>query len=115
MALEDGQVTVEVFMPETPFGGVQIERVAEVPVLVELNTGSPVRSVFGRVGDIMADCADYARCYSGFSPPVTFPGSWRVKSDGTFQFWNPDQSKWHTLLVHGGVGAEYLTIGAGEV
>jgi hypothetical protein len=50
----------------------------------------------------------------GFTPPVTFPGSWRVKADGTFQLWNPDQSKWHTLLVHGLVGAEYLTIGAGE-
>ena len=64
MALEDGQVTVEIFFPEAPFGGVQIDKIAEVPVLVELNTGSPVRSVFGRIGDIVANCNDYANCYS---------------------------------------------------
>jgi hypothetical protein len=50
----------------------------------------------------------------GFTPPITFPGSWRVKADGTFQLWNPDQSLWHTLLVHGLATAEYLTISAGE-
>jgi hypothetical protein len=39
---------------------------------------------------------------------------WRVKSDGSFQIFNPDQSKFHTLTVRGSAGAEYLTIGAGE-
>ena len=38
----------------------------------------------------------------------------RVKSDGSFQLWNPDQSKWHTLQVRGAAGGEYITIGAGE-
>lgn len=118
MGLEDGQVTVEVFNPETPFGGVQIEKVAERPVLVELNDGSPVQSVFGRIGNVVAQCADYASCYapvgSGFNPPITFPGHWRVKADGTFQLWNPDQSKWHTILIGGLAGAEFITISAGE-
>jgi hypothetical protein len=39
----------------------------------------------------------------------------RVKSDGSFQIWNPDQSKFHTLQVRGAAGAEYITIGLGEV
>jgi hypothetical protein len=38
----------------------------------------------------------------------------RIKSDGSFQIWNPDQSKFHTLQVRGAAGAEYITIGAGE-
>jgi hypothetical protein len=38
----------------------------------------------------------------------------RIKIDGSFQLWNPDQSKFHTISVAGAAGAEYLTIGAGE-
>ena len=49
-----------------------------------------------------------------FTVPITFAGHWRVKADGTFQLWNPDQSLWHTLQVRGAAGAEYITVGAGE-
>jgi len=38
----------------------------------------------------------------------------RVRSDGSFQVYNPDQSKWHSLKVRGTAGAEYIEIGAGE-
>ena len=38
----------------------------------------------------------------------------RIKADGTLQIWNPDQSTFHSLLVRGAAGAEYLEIGAGE-
>jgi hypothetical protein len=38
----------------------------------------------------------------------------RIKADGFFQLWNPDQAKYHTLLVHGAAGEEYITLGAGE-
>jgi hypothetical protein len=38
----------------------------------------------------------------------------RIKTDGSFQLWNPDQSKFHTISVAGTAGAEYLVIGAGE-
>lgn len=47
----------------------------------------------------------------GGLPVSTF---FRIKSDGSFQLYNTDQSKWHTLTVRGTAGAEYITIGAGE-
>lgn len=39
----------------------------------------------------------------------------RIKATGELQVWNSDQNKYHTLLVQGSAGAEYITIGAGEV
>lgn len=57
------QIVVEVFNPESPFGGVLVEGAVDKPLQVELNSGSPVSSVFGRVGSIVAQCSDYAGCY----------------------------------------------------
>ena len=45
---------------------------------------------------------------------LTVAGHYRIKSDGSFQRWNATQSKWHTLAVTGAVGAEAITIAAGE-
>ena len=44
----------------------------------------------------------------------TVATKYRIKGDGSFQLWNPDQSKWHTLSLSGAAGAELLTIGDGE-
>lgn len=38
----------------------------------------------------------------------------RIKTDGSFQLWNPTQSKFHTISVSGAAGEEVLEIGAGE-
>lgn len=42
-------------------------------------------------------------------------GKYRFKPDGSFQLWNADQSKFHTLTLTGLAGAETLSIAAGEV
>lgn len=49
-----------------------------------------------------------------FYVPSTVAGKYRFKDDGTFQLWNPTQSKFHTLSLTGAAGAELLGIGAGE-
>lgn len=68
-------IAVEVFNPVTPFGGVQIEGVADRPAQIEINTGSPVYSVFGRVGAIAPLCTDYDQCYAGAEAGVPSGGS----------------------------------------
>jgi hypothetical protein len=105
---------------------------------------APVQSVFGRQGAVIAQQADYSAFYASVAQGVPAGGaagqvlmksaaadfsmSWspvtlslpavfsglRIKADGSFQLWNPDQNKYHTLQVRGLAGAEYLTIGAGE-
>lgn len=70
----DPPVAVEVFFPESPFGGVQVFGATENPTLIELNTGSPVYSVFGRVGAIVPVCSDYALCYASLSAAVPAGG-----------------------------------------
>lgn len=64
MLSDPSQITVEVLNPEAPFGGVLVQQGTERPLQVEINTGSPVQSVFGRVGNIVAKCSDYASCYA---------------------------------------------------
>lgn len=51
----------------------------------------------------------------GAAVPITVAvdRAYRI-ADGEFQLWNPDQSKWHSIYVRGGAGAEQLVIGAGE-
>jgi|SRR4030095_15172563 hypothetical protein len=123
-------ILVEVQNPEASFGGVVIEMPSEIPVVVDFVTrgvaeggaegpsapaAGAVTSVFTRQGDVVAVTGDYS--LNQIAPPIinwTLPGKLRVKSDGSFQLWNPDQSKWHTLQIKGSAGAEYITIGAGE-
>ena len=45
---------------------------------------------------------------------LTVAGHYRIKSDGSFQLWNATQSKWHTITITGAVGAEAISIAAGE-
>lgn len=40
-------------------------------------------------------------------------GIYRVHN-GALQLWNPDQSKWHTVGIKGGAGAEFISYGPGE-
>lgn len=47
-------------------------------------------------------------------PAATVAGKYRIKSDGTFQLWNADTSKFHTLTLSGADGAVTLDIAAGE-
>lgn len=49
----------------------------------------------------------------GFTLPLVLAGT-RITAAGYLQLWNSDQNKYHTILVQGGVGEEYITIGAGE-
>lgn len=58
------QVVVQIFEPSTPFGGVQVNLDQQPTVQIALDSGSPVQSVFGRVGDIQPQCSDYASCYA---------------------------------------------------
>jgi hypothetical protein len=129
-SINTGQVTgiiVEVTFPETEFGGVLVQMPSELPIQVVMKTGEggqgadtppltgAVESVFGRTGEVVAVPGDYS--LDQISPPEAafiLPGKMRIKADGSFQLWNPDQNKWHTLLCGGAAGGEYLTIGAGE-
>lgn len=45
----------------------------------------------------------------GFELPVVLPGM-RIKADGSFQLWNPDQSKYFTILIRGAAGQEYIDL-----
>lgn len=65
-------VIVQVTNPESPFGGVQVFGAADAPIQIEFDSGSPVRSVFGRIGDILPVCSDYASCYAPLG--VGLPG-----------------------------------------
>lgn len=119
-------VIVEVNFPETVFGGVLVQMPSEVQVQVGFGPGegggegpeaptSAVESVFGRTGAVVANPGDYS--LDQIFPPeanFTLPAKLRIKTDGSLQLWNPDQSKWHTLLIGGAAGGEYITIGAGE-
>jgi len=49
----------------------------------------------------------------GFTLPLQLDGM-RITEDGYLQLFNSDQNKYHTVLVQGDAGAEYITIGAGE-
>jgi hypothetical protein len=58
---------------------------------------------------------------SNTSPPnavayalKTVAGKYRFKDDGSFQLWNADQNKFHTITITGAAGAEVPTIAAGE-
>ena len=174
-AIQAGTVTVEIINPVAPFGGVIVEGANDVsPIQIALDSGSPVRSVFGRVGNITQLPTDYASFYAPLAaglptggkpgqvlskkssedfdagwvsisisggvvtsvftrvgdvvaqtgdysldqigPPVAnwALSGFRVKADGSFQLWNPDQSAWHTLHVRGLAGGEYITIGAAD-
>ena len=119
-------VNVEVTFPDYPFGGAIISPPQVTPLIIELGVGGgiigggpvvpsgAVTSVFGRTGAVVAQQNDYLLNQIG--PPAlnwTLSGL-RVKADGSFQLWNPDQLKWHTLQVRGLAGAEYITIGAAE-
>jgi hypothetical protein len=45
---------------------------------------------------------------------LTVAGHYRIKTDGSFQLWNATQSKWHTITITGAMGAEAISIAAGE-
>lgn len=57
-------VTVRVFNPDAPFGGVRVTLPDGGVKMVVFDSGSPVRSVFGRIGDILPLCTDYDECYA---------------------------------------------------
>jgi hypothetical protein len=61
---DPASITVEITNPEYPFGGVLIQQGTDEEVQVQINTGSPVSSVFGRIGAVSAQCSDYAGCYA---------------------------------------------------
>ena len=120
-------VVIEAQSVGTPFGGVVILKpdgtktyFAFVPggAIPLAPAGEPgaVASVFGRIGDVVAEFGDYS--LDMIAPPVggpfTVPNGIRIKPDGSVQLWNPDQSKWHSLQIRGSAGGEYITIGAGE-
>jgi hypothetical protein len=46
---------------------------------------------------------------AGLALPLELVGM-RITDDGYFQLWNPDQSKYFTLLIRGAVGAEYIDL-----
>lgn len=89
---EPSGITVEVVNPETPFGGVQVFGVTERPIQIEFSTGSPVLSVFGRIGDVVPLCSDYDQCYAPIEAGVPPGGSegqvLKKVGDATFDtFW----------------------------
>lgn len=44
-----------------------------------------------------------------------YTGKFRIKTDGTFQLYNPDSAKYHTLSLSGNNGSVTIIISAGEV
>jgi hypothetical protein len=76
-----------------------------------------VFSVFGRVGDVIADCLDYVACYAGFNhlfgshPDVDFTqntpvrtgqGIWFDEADATWKNRAAAEESWPTGLADGG-------------
>lgn len=73
-ALQDAQqVTVEVTNPEQPFGAVQVFT-GGLGTGGESPTGGAVSSVFGRTGDILPVCSDYATCYAPIGTAIPAGG-----------------------------------------
>src|SRR5262252_6746539 len=107
MSLLDAPVTVRIYNPEAPFGGVRITNPDGGVQQIEIS-GGPMGPA-GPQGP-----AGPAGPGGGLTPPFTYAGKWRVKSDGTLQFWNPNQSLWHTLSIGGGAGLEFTVISPGE-
>src|SRR4029077_892184 len=74
--LDPSTVVVEVTNPETDFGGVQVIRATDDPILVSFDSGNPVMSVFGRIGNVLPLCTDYDECYAplngAFESPLNF-------------------------------------------
>jgi hypothetical protein len=64
IALITGEVSAQVFNPESAFGGVVIEVTGEAPVQVQTGEKSPVVSVFGRIGAVAPALADYDQFYA---------------------------------------------------
>lgn len=103
-APETGSPTVEIVNPDYPFEGVLVEMPPETPLQVELNSGSPVTSVFGRIGSIMPMCEDYAFCYAPIQAGVPKGGSTGLvlakASDADYDLrWQPSATFSSNLVV----------------
>lgn len=69
------QVVVQIFEPSTPFGGVQVKEDNQSVIQVALDSGSPIQTVFGRIGDIQPLCSDYALCYAPLAAGIPAGGA----------------------------------------
>lgn len=76
----------------------------------ESSEGGPSYYTEGQVNTI----ANELETETALKAYKTVATKYRIKNDGTFQLWNPDQSKWHALSLSGAAGAETLSIAAGE-
>ena len=47
--------------------------------------------------------------------PITVPGQFRIKTDGTFQLWNAQQLAFHSIKITGQAGEETMLIGPAEL
>jgi len=77
MAFPSQPAELEVFDPQQAFGGVQVFFPDQSVSLIEINTGSPVQSVFGRIGAVTAQEGDYTLFYAPLGtglPPGGIPG-----------------------------------------
>lgn len=80
---------------------------------------TPVTLVAGVINNLTTDPQPSTLYYTAAESDARFAfklvtGHYRFKSDGSFQLYNADQTKYHTLTVTGTAGAESLSIGAGE-
>jgi hypothetical protein len=77
--------TLSVFNQSQPFGGVLLP---DAPMQIVFDSGSPVSTVFGRIGHIVPLAADYAAFYApltGAVPPGGTPGQvLTTLEEGTF-------------------------------
>lgn len=94
-------VQVEVFFPEQPFGGVLVQFPGGLEQIA-INTGSPITSVFGRIGNVTAQCGDYDQCYAPLGsglPPGGTDGQVLTKQGDA-----PFDSVWAPSAGGGGAG-----------
>jgi hypothetical protein len=70
----------------------------------------------GAWGSITGTLSDQADLQTSLDAKAlkTVAAKYRIKTDGTFQLWNPDISKFHTLSLSGADGAVTIDIAAGE-
>ena len=57
-------VIVQVQGPASPFGGAVVTNPDQSVQQIEINTGSPVSSIFGRIGTVEAEPGDYSLYYA---------------------------------------------------
>ena len=77
-------------------------------------SSDPTKATLVDVCESLDEIRDAIKDLKNFYP-ITVPGQFRIKTDGTFQLWNADQLLFHSIRVTGEAGAESVMVEPGEL